>query len=81
MREPLNSSLSETEERQASELEAEIEGHFEAGATRPYAFLPDSVAACELSERVKREVIRRARKAGLKASDLDAAGGFTVGSP
>jgi hypothetical protein len=81
MRGPAGLSLSDSEERQASELKAEIEEHFGGDAARAYEFRPDSAGAAQFDDRVKREVIRRARKAGWKAPDLDADGGFTVQRP
>ena len=81
MKGPNDDSLSRDEERLAKRLEEEVEEHLRGGAKVPYTFEPDSTGAYEFNERVKREVIRRARKAGYKATDLDSAGGFTVTKP
>lgn len=73
--------LSDDETKSAKTLESEIETHFRETPDRPYSFDPHSTGAGEFSDRVKREVIRRAKSAGWIASDLDAGGGFTVKKP
>lgn len=80
MKGPNDDSLSPDEVLRADELEREVQGHLR-GAKIPYEFEPDSIGAHDFNERVKKEVIRRARKAGWKATDLDAEGGFTVSKP
>lgn len=81
MKGPNDNSLTPEEQQRADELEREVETHVRGPAKIPYTFEPDSTGAYEFNERVKREVIRRAREAGYKATDLDADGGFTVSKP
>ncbi|WP_437627104.1 hypothetical protein [Sorangium sp. So ce1151] len=73
--------LSGEERRLAKRLETEIEDHFRDNPGGKYEFEPASIGAGEFSERVKKEVIARARKAGWIASELDDRGGFTVRRP
>ena len=73
--------LSRRDERLAGKLQDEITEHFQESPEHPYVFRPHSVGAGEFSERVKQEVIARARKAGWSASDVDSDGGFTVTKP
>jgi hypothetical protein len=72
--------LSAKEKQLAHELEEEIIQHFQ-NAVGDYEFSPFSIGAGEYSERVKREVIARSRKAGWIVSDLQPDGGFTVKKP
>jgi hypothetical protein len=73
--------LSRNEEALATQLIEEIEEQFLGTPGAIYEFEPASGGAFEFNDRVKREVIKRARAAGWIASDLDGRGGFTVRKP
>lgn len=70
--------LSSDEKRLAARLEKEIEEHFRGTPKVIYEFSPSSIGAAEFSDRVKHEVIKRARAVGWTVSELDSEGGFTV---
>ena len=73
--------LSAEEERLVRQLSSEIEEHFQRSVRPVYEFEPFSTGAGEFTDRVKREVVARARKVGWVASDLDQHGVFTVRKP
>lgn len=59
-------------------LEKEIEAELRESPNVPYEFNPSSAPEFDYTDRVKKEVLKRAKKAGWIVSDLYADGDFTV---